>query len=244
MKKALMILASVALGASMAAADTNVWSANTVGFQNVTLPVGQYTALGWQFALVGGNTNIPIASITNYLNQDTGGSFNTADGIRKWRPATSDFQNYYLHGTTGWRKAGETTQTTDTILLGEMVFFSKLTASASLVELGEVPRYNVKVSVPVGVYTAMCNPFPGEISIASITNYLNQDTGGSFNTADGIRKWRPATSDFQNYYLHGTTGWRKAGETTQTTDVMAPGEGFFFSKLTASSEITFTTPIP
>ncbi|MEI7673202.1 MAG: hypothetical protein WCK00_13905 [Deltaproteobacteria bacterium] len=247
--KKLMTALAVCAAASISLAASGVTSANVVGYTTTPLTNAQYTALGWQFTVVGsGSLLVPIASLTNYPNPTVSTlGFSAADGIRKWRPLTSDYQNYYRRSASIWAKAGETTNTTDTISAGEMVMFIKRgTQPSSLMEIGEVSKNDIAISTPKGQYTAMCNPFPTAIPIASITNYPNPTVSTlGFSAADGIRKWVPQTSGYQNYYRRSSSIWAKAGETTNTTDVIAANEGFMFIKrgTTDGVQVTFTSPI-
>jgi hypothetical protein len=238
MKKLMMTLAA-ALSATAVVAE--VTSANVVGYQTSNLASNQYTALGWQFSLVGGETEIPIASITNYPNVDTGGGFNSADGIRVFYGQNSTYTNYYRN-PAGWFRAGGLATTTDTIKPGQMVMFYKRTTATTLIQAGEVINQDVIINVASNQYTAMSNPFPVEIPIASITNYPNTDTGGGFNSADGIRVFYGSNSTYTNYYRN-PAGWFKAGGLATTTDTIPPGAGFMFYKRTAASTITFDTPL-
>jgi len=214
---------------------------NVVGYQTGSLVANQYTALGWQFSLVGGATEIPIASITNYPNPTTGLSFGGADGIRVYYGSDSTYTNYYRR-STGWRKESGSATTTDTIKPGQMVMFLKRTTGSTLTQAGEVINQDVNIDVAANQYTAMCNPFPVEIPIASITNYPNPTVGLSFGVADGIRIYYGENSSYTNYYRR-STGWRKEGGSVTTTDTIPAGRGFMFLKRTTGSAITFDTPI-
>jgi hypothetical protein len=240
MKKLMMTLAA---GLFATAVVAEVTSANVVGYQTSNLASNQYTALGWQFSLVGGATEIPIASITNYPNVDTGGNFNSADGIRVFYGQNSTYTNYYRRSLTSWCKGAETVTTTDTIKPGQMVMFLKRTTGSTLTQAGEVINQDVNIVVASNQYTAVCNPFPMAIQIASITNYPNVDTGGNFNSADGIRVFYGQNSTYTNYYRRSLTSWCKGAETVTTTDTIPAGAGFMFLKRTAASTITFDTPL-
>jgi hypothetical protein len=190
---------------------------------------------------VGGETEIPIASITNYPNPTVGLSFNGADGIRVFYGSNSTYTNYYRR-STGWRVSGGAATTTDTIKPGQMVMFYKRATGSTLTQAGEVINQDVDVDVPANEYTAMCNPFPVEIPIASITNYPNPTVGLSFNGADGIRVFYGANSTYTNYYRR-STGWRVSGGAATTTDTIPAGRGFMFYKRTTGSTVTFDTPL-
>jgi hypothetical protein len=240
MKKALMILASVALGASMASA-ADVVSKNVVGFQTVTVLSNIYTAVGWQFAVVNGATNVSISSITNYPGVDTGTSTGTADNMRRWNGTTGKWKDYF-RGSTGWRNAVGGALTTDVIPIGEMVMFYKKTEDSVLTQAGEVIVPDVIIAVESNQYTAICNPYPVPIAVSSITNYAGVDTGTSTGTADNMRRWNGTTGKWKDYF-RGSTGWRNAVGGALATDVIAGGEGVMFYKKTEKSEITFTSPL-
>ena len=128
MKKLMMTLAA---GLFATAVVAEVTSANVVGFQTSNLASNQYTALGWQFSLVGGATEIPIASITNYPNPKTGANLNLADGIRVFYGANSTYTNYYRN-TGGWRITAGVATTTDTIPAGAGFMFLKRTTGSTI----------------------------------------------------------------------------------------------------------------
>lgn len=64
MKKSMMILASVALGASMAAAE-NVESKNIVGFANVDVPAGAFRLVGANWQTMDGENSVSIQDLFN-----------------------------------------------------------------------------------------------------------------------------------------------------------------------------------
>jgi len=238
MKKLVMTLAAGLFATALMAEVTSV---NVVGYQTGNLASNQYTALGWQFSLVGGVTEIPIASITNYPNPTTALTFSGADGIRVFYGKNSTYTNYYRR-STGWRKEGGSATTTDTIKPGQMVMFYKRTTGSTLTQAGEVINQDVSTVVASNQYSAICNPFPMEIPIASITNYPNPTTALTFSGADGIRVFYGANSTYTNYYRR-STGWRKEGGSATTTDTIPAGAGFMFYKRTTGSTITFDTPL-
>jgi hypothetical protein len=240
MKKLMMTLAA---GLFATAVVAQVTSGNVVGYQTSNLASNQYTALGWQFSLVGGATEIPIASITNYPNPTTGLSLSGADGIRVFYGANSTYTNYYRRTLTSWRKEGGAATTTDTIKPGQMVMFYKRTTNSTLTQSGEVINQDVNIAVGSNQYSAICNPFPMDIPIASITNYPNPTTGLSLSGADGIRVFYGANSTYTNYYRRTLTSWRKEGGAATTTDNIPAGAGFMFYKRTTGSTITFDTPL-
>lgn len=126
---------------------------------------------------------------------------------------------------------------------GEMVMFVKRLNESALAQSGEVMVQDITIPVPTNLYVSMCNPYPIEIAVASVTNYLNPKRGIGFSSADGIRRFDSATSSWKDYYL-GANGWRKSGAGTGvTTDIIAPGEGFLFVKRTTASSINFTSPL-
>ena len=62
--------------------------------------------------------------------------------------------------------------------------------------------------------------------------------------ADQIWLWDTANADWVKYFFYkkGTAGnvWCKKGETTETTDVIPAGEGFFFYRGSGASTDTIT----
>lgn len=223
------------------ASAADVVSKNVVGLEKISMPANQYTPLGWQFAIVNGPSNMPIAAITNYSNPTQALAAGGSDTIRRFNSGTSSWTDYF-NRTTGWRKVGETTNTADAILVGEMVMFLKRNAASDLFQSGEVIPVNMSIALPANQYTAMCNPFPVELSISSVTNYTNPTQALAAGGSDTIRRFNSGASTWTDYF-NRTTGWRKVGETTNTADTIKNGEGFMFLKRTTAGTITLTTPL-
>lgn len=242
MKKMMTVLAACAV-TSLALADSGVVSANVVGYSTLNILTNTYTAIGWQFALVGGDTQLPIASITNYPNATKGNGLSVADSIRRYDSVGKTFLEYY-HRSTGWRKTGESVTTTDALQPGEMtLFFKRGAVNSQITQAGEVINQNMTILLPTNTYTALCNPFPVAISIASFTNYPNATIGNGLSVADSIRRYDSVGKTFLEYYYR-STGWRKTGESVTTTDQIQVGEGvLFFKRGSVNSSITFDTPL-
>ena len=224
-----------------------------VGYQTITAPVaGKYTALAVQFEGIGETTTLPISSLVTVGAPKGAKSIgNTADQIWLWNSAAADWVKYFYRSTNqAWCKGGETTETTDTVKNGDTVFFyrgnggdaTSLTLSGGVTSFTGQPVYS---GLTAGTYAMMAYPWPAAMSIANFKNYQGAPKGAKSigNTADQIWRWNTANNDWEKYFYRSTNAaWCKGGTTTETTDTIPAGEGFFFYRGTggAVDTVTFT----
>ena len=211
-----------------------------------------------QFEGIGSTTSIAIKDlVVSSAPKGAPTCVTTADQIWVWDSTISDWVKYfyYVKGTAGniWCKKGETTETTDTISNGETFFFYRgsgaaaatLTLSGGVVGFTGSPAYSDLVATK---YKFIGYPWPVEMPIAGFEKFQGAPKGAPtcVTTADQIWRWNTTTSDWDKYfyYVKGTAGkvWCKKGETTETTDTIPAGEGFFFYRGSgaATDTITFT----
>lgn len=226
-----------------------------VGYSTVSgLSSDQFKALAVQFEDVGGGS-INVKDVVTVANSAGSNEINdTADQIWRWDTAKAEWTKYFFRKqrTTvyGWCKAGETTETTDTIPVGETFFFRRGTGSAatSITLAGAVKPFTGS-----GTYTAsgdqlvfMANPWPTAITIKGFEANQTSPVGSNEinDTADQIWRWDTAKAEWTKYFFRKqrTTvyGWCKAGETVATEDVIPAGEGFFFRRGAGSAADTIT----
>lgn len=157
---------------------------------------------------------------------------------------------YYKRGTTeGWRKDGESKETEETLKSGTSFFFVRPSDSASsdttiTLAGGVTPLTDIKTyAVAKGETVMMANPWPIKIQIKHFNNYNQNPKGGTSATAsdqiwryDDEHEWRKYF-----FYKRGTTAqWRMIDTSSETEDVIGPGEGFFFVR-PSDSAATATT---
>ncbi len=179
----------------------------------------------------------PIQSITGTLNS---GSI-SGDKLLVWDNDNNRFETYRWTGSDdrGWVNVKETSATTDVIRPNQSVFFSSMKGGAEMTVAGKIStEVSQTVDLPQGM-TFLANPYPCDLPIATLQGSFN---AGSIS-GDKILRWDPATKTYITY-IYTASGWRKTTESTTTTDSIASGEGFVFSRMKAgTSSITFISPI-
>ena len=172
-----------------------------------------------------------------------------ADQIWLWDTDGNDWVKYFYRSTnSAWCKQGETTETTDTIKPGETAFFRRggggvattLTLAGGVKPFTAQPTYSNLVA---GRYAFMAYPWPVGMKISDFKNYQGAPKGmpGLTPAADQIWLWDTAGNDWVKYFYRSTnSAWCKQGETTETTDVIPAGEGFFFRRGGGGSTDTVT----
>lgn len=216
----------------------------------------QYKALSVQFEGIGETTAISIKDlVTSSAPKGAPTCQAAADQIWLWDSANADWVKYFYYkkGTAGdiWCKKGETTETTDTIANGETFFFYRgsgaavatLTLSGGVKPFAGKPEYSGLVATQ---YRFLGYPWPTAMPIAGFQNFQGDPKGAPTCQAasDQIWLWDTANADWVKYFFYkkGTAGnvWCKKGETTETTDVIPAGEGFFFYRGSGASTDTIT----
>jgi len=89
----------------------------------------------------------------------------------------------------------------------------------------------------------------GEIAIKDLVTVGTPAGSAEFDfSADQIWRWNTKKATWTKYYYRTKrdviTGWCNSDSTTETTDTIPAGEGFFFRRATGAVEdtITFTAP--
>lgn len=260
--KKLMTIAVAALCGTVLATDA-VESSNIVGYQ--TLPeisASQYIALGVVFENVAGG-DISVKDLVKVgIPVGAGSLGDGADQIWRWNTAEATWTKYFWYsgrGTTQWRKSNENKETTDTIPAGETFFFLRASTgqATSLTLAGAVKEISAEatprtVTVTASQLAFMANPWSTQINIANFSNFYSEGSaigaGSLGDGADQIWRWNRDTSSWTKYFYYsgrGTMQWRKYGETTETSDNINAGEGFFFQRASTdkdSATITIDAP--
>ncbi len=253
--KKLMIASALAAFCGAVMAD-GIESNNIVGYNTVpSIGKAQYVALGVQFENCNGGA-IPVKDLVSVGSIQGSGSIGGADQIWRWNTASAAWTKYFYYssrGVTRWVESTDTTkETTDTVPAGETVFFLRNGGTTSLTLSGAVKVMEGASSVAVGKaqLAFMANPWPTPISIASFnSNYASGSTpqgSGSIGGADQIWRWNTASSSWTKYFYYssrGVTRWVESTDTTtETTDVIPAGEGFFFQRAGAAATISIAAP--
>ena len=146
-----------------------------------------------------------------------------------------------------------TTETSDTLDAGTTFFFYRGgSAATSLTLAGAVKdiKGQQQYSVSGGKYVFMSYPWPIELPIAGFDKSQANPAGALAisATADQIWRWNTAKADWDKYFYRKGRGvttpvWCAAGTTTETTDTVPVGEGFFFYRGGSATEtVTLAAP--
>ena len=171
------------------------------------------------------------------------------DQIWLWDSANADWIKYFYRSTnSSWCKKGGTTETSDTVKNGDTVFFYRggggatttLTMSGGVSPIVGKPEY---ANLVAGNYYMMAYPWPVSMAIKNFKNYQGAPKGGKSigEGCDQIWLWDSVNADWIKYFYRSTnSAWCKKGATTETTDSIPAGEGFFFYRGGGSATDTVT----
>ena len=251
--KKVMFVAAAALAASCFA---EVTSANTVGYNTISVNAGTMTAMGVQFNDTATENTIAVKDLLTVANAVGGNSIDTtADQIWVWDVANTAWVKYFYRvqrGTVyGWCKEGTTAETADTLNNGDGFFFKRNANTATTVTLsGAVNRADPSVTytATAGTMTYVAYPWPMDIAVTNLLTVADAVGGNTIGTtADQIWVWDVANTAWVKYFYRvqrGTVyGWCKEGASAATTDVIPSGTCFFFKRnANTSTTITFNKP--
>ena len=254
MKKIMFAAAMIAATAAVA----DVTSANTVGYNTISVNAGTMTAMGVQFNDVTTENTIAVKDLLTVADPVGGGTIGTtADQIWVWNVGTGAWVKYFYRSSrgvvTGWCKEGATTETTDTLNNGDGFFFKRDggVANTSVTLSGAVNTTDPSVSytATAGTMTYVAYPWPVAVAVTDLLTVADPVGGGTIGTtADQIWVWDVSTGAWVKYFYRSSrgvvTGWCKEGATTATTDVIPVGACFFFKRDggVATTTITFNKP--
>ena len=208
-------------------------------------------ALGLQFKDVGAATKeIPVKSLLTVDVPKTGTGANAlTDQIHVW--TGTNWKKYYNRKNVGWVAVDQTdlsVETTDTVKVGDGVFFKRPgSAAANLTLAGEVVVNDASSSIEVGkgkmVFIAY--PWPTDLSIATFHENVDVPKSGTGANAltDQVHVW---TGTNWKKYFHSKSlgGYVAADKATElTTDKISAGTCFFFKRPgSAVATLTFAKP--
>jgi len=239
MKKSMTAFAAC-LVAGMVSAQ--IESQNIVGYNTTSISAGRIAAVGAQFQTVGavtGERTLNIADIPFPTPARAGSvlGINT-DQVHVWNPTTSTWTKYYRNTTAGWCKEGETTTTTDTLLVGAGFFVRRAnSALGSATYAGQVFNgTNVTYSLAAGRIQNISYPWPIQLNVSDIPAPTPIRAGSvlGINT-DQIHVWNSTTSTWAKFYRNTTAGWCREGETTTTTNQVVIGQAMFLRRANSAA---------
>ena len=229
-----------------------------VGYETIEgITAAQYIALGTVFENVDGS-DVAVKDLVTVGTPVGAGNATGADQIWVWNTESADWTKYFYYSGRGvkqWRViGGAATETTDTLSTGKTFFFcrsSGATGSTTLTLSGKVKALDGESSftVTAGQLAFASNPWPIAMSVKDISSFYVAGTptgAGNATGADQIWLWDTSSATWNKYFYYSGRGvkqWRKIGETTETTDIIPAGIGFFFQRSSGASEaatITFT----
>lgn len=250
MKKSLMILASVALGASMAVGSTNVESKNIVGFGQAVVAADAYFMAGINFQDMNGSNYIGIQNLfpTNELYTDVNDPY-ASDQILVFDGAV---YTAYFYADAGigpmWYDEGFAVPSSVTFKRGDAFWFKRAPASTAtnLTLKGQVPvdTNYVHTSLASG-YTIICGAFPNVTSLNALGINAYTDVNDPY-ASDQILIYN---SGVYTAYFYADAGsgpmWYDEGFAVPTTAGFAVGQGaWYLRQAAAGGSATWTEAKP
>lgn len=253
MKKLMTAMAACAVASLSLADGSGVTSANTVGYQQVTLSAGN-NLIGNNWLAVG-DANGGKVKINEFLADPQGQIFYgtnltaNADKLQVWNGTGYDIYNFFKKsdGTVvGWRAGTASSATTNYINLAAGFWIqkkglpgTKLTLAGEVDDAGAVAQ-----TVKVG-NNLLGSAYPVSMSINSTNfNWTSICYGTNLTAnADKLQVWNGTGYNIYNYFKKsdGTVvGWRAGTASTATTDTIPTGVGFWYQrKAAAGGSATF-----
>jgi hypothetical protein len=230
MKKVIFPVMGVVFVCSMVFGDTvnQVVSRNAVGYVKVEVASNGLALCTLNFN-ASDNT---IASI--FTNQLMGGiNFGFSDQVIKWDPIARQYVKFWKNKNNLWLQYPETTVTTNILKPGDAFWIkNNHTSNQTVYLMGEVPDRISSPTQEVNLvsnlnFVAYC--YPIEIAITNL-NLTQAKAGFNFGFADNLIKWDAISKQYVTFWRH-SSGWRQYPQTSSTTNVIRPGEGMWYKRL-------------
>lgn len=229
--KALLCAAALVAAGATAMAQSNVYSLNVVGYVNLTLNAGEFTAVANQMDADGTGTNNSIATVF-------GTNLPAPSAVYKWNAAQGTF-NVFQYTKSGRATAATWTPTSAiSFNPGEMALVQIPAGSpVTLTTLGNVLQGSlVNPNIPVGggfCGVSMMYPVGGQIQ--SALNYTPQIN-------EAVYKWNSAQGTF-NVFQYSKSGRSTAATWLPSQPTINVGEGFLLQSVAGSTwSNNFTVP--
>lgn len=206
-KTILLSAAALVAGLLSSQAQSNVYSANVVGYANSVM-VG-----GGKYTLIANPLNAPTNTLGALLSTLPSGS-----QVQKWNPGIGDFDSYTKTGFgAGWSPASGATTS---LAPGEGVFvFINVATNVTNTFVGEVLQGSLTNSfIPGFNLVANMVPDSGVLTNNNTLQLTNIPTGSQ------LQQWDVSIQDFHSFTKTGFgTGWSPNPPTINV------GEGFFLN---------------
>lgn len=207
----------------MAASLAQVYSANVVGYVNVTVPSSGFVIIANQLKASGGD------SLTNVI-KSASANLTTL----KWSTSLGQFLQYEYDTTVGWYdpNSGELLDGTVTLKLGEAAFIRNgdgVTGAQTITFVGDVTTTNSANAADLNV------PLPSGFSLVSAPIPLSTGITNSPLQFPGVDlaaylRWDGTLQQYVEYdYSVDLASWYDPNIGELVNPTPAVGEGFFFN---------------
>ena len=229
-----------------------VMSTNIVGYVTTTATKATFSAIGVQFVPPAdcSQPTVRIVDLVTITNPRAAANISVlSDQIHVWTGAA--WKKYFNKTGVGyvWADAEDkTVPTTDTVSVGDGVFFRRgnaangeLTIAGGLYE-GDTVTYNL----PKAAFTFIANPWPMQMDVAELGALITTPKAAANISvlSDQIHVW--TGSAWKKYFNKSNVGyvWADAEDkTAPTTDTIPAGACVFIRKGNAAAgTVTFTKP--
>lgn len=217
----LTAVAALALGLASSKAQTPVYSANVVGYYNISLPQGQATLVGNQ--LINGTSNDVATLLANLPNKTV---------VDTWGGTT--FQVTQKLG-------GVWTPTDPQIAIGQGFFIQTSATAGNLTNtfvgtVAAAPGASVTNTYPGSVSSLICSPIPFTGTLADTNNATTIGINlGTLPNKTVIDVWDPISKTFN-------VSQKLGGVWSPTAYSISVGQGFFIVPPSAGATLVQTMP--
>lgn len=242
MKKVLTVAVIIACFAAMhgGAQDDNVYSVNVAAFKQITVPGKQLNLASTPF------DSEPATLESVFGGQLQGGdSFNTADQVIMFDPASGTYKDYFKADGTGlpeydgkWFTADLQPATNQIVYPGVGFWIRSSVLSTQRVVFAGVLNTDIsKTNTIVAGLQLISYPYNAPVYLHELALTNAASGGDSYNdlTADNIMLWDVQTQSYSNYFFADGTGmpeydkkWLTPELQVATNVVIQPGQAFWY----------------
>ena len=207
-----------------------------VGYTTMTLPKG-YTLCCAPFKPTTGESyDFPIQEIKGDFTY-AGTLPGRTDQLLVWNGRAYET---YTYNPDGWIKEGESEPTSDVIPSGHGFFVSRKGSKNIFTTLagGVIPETSRTVVLNRG-YNLIASPYPVDVKIRDIQGNLSSGPTPESPFCDTLMVWQGTQ---YITYSYDREGWKKAGTTQVTDDIIPAGAAFFIKTRKSDASLTFSRP--
>ncbi len=249
------VMFGLAAAAAIAAFGDGIESANTVGYQNVTVKANDMTMIGIQFTDTGSTDGISINSIKGDFT--AGLTSGESDNLMVW-DADNGYTGYFFYAGEEpdpdydykWYEMGNDAEPTENkIAPGQAMWFVRLGTATDVTFAGEVLGSDKTIPVKANDMTMFCSPYPTDTSIQAL-GVSGPTAGLTSGESDNLMVW-DATNGYTGYFFYVgeepdpdyDNKWYEMGNDAEpTTNTIAPGQAAWYVRLGAATTISFESP--